>query len=224
MWRDFIACRRRQKYERDLGGYGIIGFTIKHFDLKMANKINVNIYLQDVNFKTSFLSVHNWFAAKVVRHLWLELDEWHVLRTETLIAHPFCVNLLCEEVKCGFCQTSAHTMKPKVAPGLTENCLIVVIHFFMTNSTRVDRWCWRILRVKDHRLTCNQQFKTIFTATDSCGTIRMLDVTDKIALIKLSNSCKGSQCPLEPLTINSCSSRLIWNKRTDFLNFILVIR
>ena len=41
--------------------------------------------------------------------LWLELDEWYVLRVETLVAHPLGVDLGREEVVGALSQARAHS-------------------------------------------------------------------------------------------------------------------
>lgn len=43
-------------------------------------------------------------------------------------------------------------MEPEVTPGLTENCLVVVMHLLMADPTWVDGRSVGVLRVEDHRL------------------------------------------------------------------------
>lgn len=43
-------------------------------------------------------------------------------------------------------------MKPEVATTLTENGLVIVMHFFMADATGVDGGSIRILGVEHHRL------------------------------------------------------------------------
>jgi len=84
--------------------------------------------------------------------LWLELDKRDVLLVEALVTHPLGVDLLGEEVEGGLRQARAHSVEPEVAARLTQNCLIIVVHLFMTDAAGIYWWSVGVLGVEDHWL------------------------------------------------------------------------
>ena len=81
-----------------------------------------------------------------------EFHKWNVFGGETLVANPLGVDLLREEVERGLGQSGTNSMKPEITSRLAEDGLIIVIHFFVADTTRINRRRRRVLRVEDHRL------------------------------------------------------------------------
>ena len=55
--------------------------------------------------------------------LGFELDQGNVLAGEAVVAHPLCVDLLCQEVERRLRQPGAHAVKPKVAARFAQDRL-----------------------------------------------------------------------------------------------------
>lgn len=82
----------------------------------------------------------------------LELYQGDLLAAEALVTNPLCVDLLSEEMEGSLDQTCADAVKPEVAARLAQDRLVIVMNFFVADSTRINWWSIGVLWVEHHRL------------------------------------------------------------------------
>lgn len=82
----------------------------------------------------------------------LEFHKGYVLRSEAFVTNPLSIDLRSEELVGCFRQTSTYPMKPEITTRFTQYGLIIVMDFFMADTTWVYWGSIGVLRVKNHRL------------------------------------------------------------------------